>query len=164
MGKLLRSALMACAIAWALPSAAQDAVFIIRHAQKADDSNDPPLTELGREQAAGWARMLEEAGLDAIYTSDAKRTRETGGIISNALGVPRHEVVKDDVAGLVQHLADEHPDGVVLVVSHAETIPSVILELGVFDLVHVDNADFTSLFLITGLGAQDPRVLHLKLP
>jgi probable phosphoglycerate mutase len=53
---------------------------------------DSPLTEAGREQARALAARLAREGIDALYSSDAGRTRETANPIGIATGLP---VVKE---------------------------------------------------------------------
>ncbi|HEY6239332.1 MAG TPA: histidine phosphatase family protein [Burkholderiales bacterium] len=49
---------------------------------------DSALTETGRAQAQALAARLGREGIDALYSSDAGRTRETAGPISAATGLP----------------------------------------------------------------------------
>jgi broad specificity phosphatase PhoE len=49
---------------------------------------DVPLNERGREQARVLADELTSHRIDAIYTSDLSRARETADIVSARLGVP----------------------------------------------------------------------------
>jgi len=49
---------------------------------------DPPLNELGREQAQSLADRLRETPFDAVYTSDLRRARETAEIVAAPHGVP----------------------------------------------------------------------------
>jgi broad specificity phosphatase PhoE len=49
---------------------------------------DLPLNERGREQARGLARTLAAEPIDAVYTSDLARARETGEIVAESHGVP----------------------------------------------------------------------------
>ncbi len=49
---------------------------------------DPPLTELGRAQAAALAQSLATEPLDAIVSSDLVRAFETARIIGDARGLP----------------------------------------------------------------------------
>jgi broad specificity phosphatase PhoE len=48
---------------------------------------DRPLTDLGREQAAELARRLEETELDAVYSSDLQRARDTAEIVARTRGL-----------------------------------------------------------------------------
>jgi broad specificity phosphatase PhoE len=45
---------------------------------------DRPLTDLGRQQATELATRLEETELDAVYSSDLQRARETAEIVARS--------------------------------------------------------------------------------
>jgi broad specificity phosphatase PhoE len=59
----------------------QRTVILIRHGQSEQVGDDPPLTALGREQAALTARALAEETVSAIYTSDLQRARHTADVL-----------------------------------------------------------------------------------
>ncbi len=48
---------------------------------------DPPLNDLGREQARALADLLEQEPLDAIYSSYLRRAHETAQIIAERKGL-----------------------------------------------------------------------------
>ena len=48
---------------------------------------DVPLNDRGRAQAENLAGELVEAGIDAVYSSDLSRARETAEIVGTRLGV-----------------------------------------------------------------------------
>lgn len=154
----LASALFAAAV----PVVAQEAVLIIRHGEK-QAGEDPGLTGAGRARAARWAVLAREAGIDAVLTSDARRTRETGTIIADTLGVSRAERPVDDTAGLVDLITFDHAEDTVLVVAHTETIPGLLAGLGVVEPVTVEQDDFASLFVVTGFEG-DPVLVRLRMP
>jgi broad specificity phosphatase PhoE len=52
---------------------------------------DRPLTELGRKQAQGLADRLASIELDAVYSSDLQRARETAEIVARARGLDVEE-------------------------------------------------------------------------
>jgi broad specificity phosphatase PhoE len=54
---------------------------------------DPPLTELGAQQAAALAERLATTKSTRVFTSSLRRARETAGPIAAALGA---ELVVDD--------------------------------------------------------------------
>ena len=80
---------------------------------------DPPLNETGREQARTLADELAGEPIDAIYTSDLARARETAEILAARLGkdvVPLRELREIDVGewqGLTwPEIEERHPAGV----------------------------------------------------
>ena len=55
-------------------------IYLVRHAEKeltADNPKDPPLTPCGERRAASLEVFLSQVPLDAIYSSDYSRTRNT---------------------------------------------------------------------------------------
>ena len=55
-------------------------IYLVRHAEKelsADNPKDPPLTPCGEQRAASLEVFLSQVQLDAIYSSDYTRTRNT---------------------------------------------------------------------------------------
>ena len=64
-------------LAVSLPAAAEQVVFIVRHADKADESENSPLSVAGKRRAEALARLLKDAGVAAIYTSKYTRTVQT---------------------------------------------------------------------------------------
>jgi len=51
-------------------------LFVVRHAEKQTGTN-PSLTENGKQRAIDLAHFLENIPIDAIYSSNYKRTEET---------------------------------------------------------------------------------------
>lgn len=147
----------------ASPAAAQESVMLIRHAEK-EAGADPHLTESGRDRARRWAEMMRDSGISAVITSNFQRTRETGGIIAEALGIERSEVEANDVAGLLDILGFDHEDDRVLIVGHTNTIPAIISGLGVADTVTIGEDDFANLFVVTPIAGGGGAMIRLRMP
>lgn len=145
-------------------SFAQAAVYIIRHGEKEPSGADPALTETGRERAAAWAEMFKLSELNIILTSDAKRTRETGGIIAGSLGIPHKALPLQDVAGLTDLIEFDHEEDNVLIVGHAETIPGILSSLGSSATVEISQSDFANLFILVRQGTDAPQLTWLRMP
>jgi broad specificity phosphatase PhoE len=147
----------------ALPVAhAQQAVYLMRHAEQVLDVEDPPLTEVGHQRAKAWAGILRDAGIKVIYTSKKRRTRQTGEHIAQALNIPLETISRRDVAGLVNRLRTRHADDVVLVISHTRTIPKLFKELGHSEDVTIQRDDYDNLFVIVPKSENDLIVLRLR--
>jgi broad specificity phosphatase PhoE len=167
-GRPLRKPTLSVAIFAMIASAAsveaQEMVFVIRHAEKHGTGDDPGLTDAGRARANAWADLLSHADIAHVITTDAKRTRETGGIIAEALDVAQTQVAMTDVTGLVDLLGFDHADDRVLVVGHTETIPSILAGLGHLDLVEIDQNDYANLFIVMPASGGDQFLTHIRMP
>jgi len=146
------------------PVESQETVFIVRHAEKELSGEDPGLTADGRARSAAWAAMLAQAEIAHVITTDAKRTRETGGIIAETLGVAQTQIAMTDVAGLLDALSFDHADDRILVVGHTETIPSILSGLGYLDLIEIDQSDYANLFVFNTGAGESSDLIHMRMP
>src|SRR5437870_13587997 len=64
-------------------------VILIRHAEKIIDPNNPDvdLSPAGQTRAQELARMFGDAGINAIYATQYKRTQETVKPLADKLGL-----------------------------------------------------------------------------
>ncbi len=67
-------------------------LLLARHGQTADNAGglilghrDPPLSDVGREQAAQLAERARQAGVAALWTSPLRRARETADVAAAVL-------------------------------------------------------------------------------
>jgi 2,3-bisphosphoglycerate-dependent phosphoglycerate mutase len=142
---------------------AQEAVFLIRHAEQMHDVEDPPLTDDGLNRAKAWASIFRDAGIDVIYTSKKVRTKQTGASIADELGLPLKTMSRRDVTGLVNQIRKEHSDDVVLIISHSKIIPKLLEAfVPVTKGPVIGNGDYDNLFVIVPKGEDDATVLRLR--
>lgn len=142
---------------------AQEAVFLVRHAEQVHDVEDPPLTDEGLNRAKAWAGIFRDAGIDVIYTSKKVRTRQTGTAIADELNVPLKMMSRRDITGLVDRVRVEHGDDVVLIVSHSKTIPRLVEAFAPsVEGPKIEKDDYGNLFVIVPRGEKDASVLRLR--
>jgi broad specificity phosphatase PhoE len=60
-------------------------IYLIRHAEKEREGENPPLTKNGIKQAKYLAKKLSKIKFDKFYRSDMKRTKQTAEIISKKI-------------------------------------------------------------------------------
>jgi phosphohistidine phosphatase SixA len=147
----------------ATAAAAQATIFLVRHAERADNgsggmANDPSLSAAGRARAAALAAMLKDTKLTAIFATEFKRTQQTAAPAAKAQHLTVTSVSSDQTATLVGKL--KAATGAVLVVGHSNTVPEVIAALGVTLPVTIDDGEFDNLFIVI-TGAQ-PRLVRLR--
>ena len=149
-------------------------VFLIRHAERADEPRqDPPLTEKGVARSEALARLLSNAGVKAIYTSQFARTKLTAEPLAKQLGVTPTALSLKISPTNPRAIADEstketvdkilsHAGGSVLVVGHSNSIPDVIKMLGGDVVPTIDEKKFDDLFVVTVYANGKAKVTHLK--
>src|ERR1700737_4024104 len=147
---------------------AQRAVFVVRHAEKASDANEPPvpLSAAGSERASRLASLLRDAGVSAIYSTDTVRTRETAEPLAKLLHLETRLYSatgsdgKVDAAPLARRLASENGADVVLVVGHSNTIAPLLSALGAKETVEIGSGDYDNLFLLIPKPSGAPLLLR----
>jgi len=152
-------------VSLAATAAAQQTVFVVRHAERADTAAgaaptmaaDPELSDAGRARAASLAAALEDAEVVAIFATEFKRTQATAAPLAKALGLQVTTISSKEPAKLIQ--AVKSAGGNVLVVGHSNTVPAIVKDLGVAAAITVGDAEYDNLFVVT-LGAT-PSVLRL---
>jgi broad specificity phosphatase PhoE len=142
---------------------AQEAIFLIRHAEQMLDVEDPPLTEAGFDRAKTWATVFRDAGIKMIYTSKKMRTHQTGKVIAQALNIPLQKVSRRDIDGLVNQVREAHVDDLVLIVTHSKTLPKLLqafAPFGEYPVIKPD--DYGNLFIVVPKGKAEPTVMRLR--
>lgn len=157
--RVLRTALLACGLAMCVacgqPAAGPTVVYVVRHAEKAADAQDPPLTPAGVLRAEALTRTLEGAGISAIYSSATRRTEDTARPLAERLGLPiSHGTASlDDPASYAKALAGEvlakHRGQTVLIVNHSNTIPVIVETLGGKPVAPLTDFEYATLFIVT---------------
>ena len=140
-------------------------VFIVRHAERADAGMaaakmagaDPELSDAGKARAAALAGLLKDAKISAIFTTEYKRTRDTGQPLAAAMGVAAAAIDSKDAAGLIDKV--KASAGNVLIVGHSNTVPEIIKALGASEPVAIPDDQFDNLFVVIR-GAR-PTLLRL---
>jgi broad specificity phosphatase PhoE len=154
--RLISAGIMITLAGLALPPAiqAQKLVFIVRHAERADGGAprmqaqaDPLLSPMGEARAAKLAVMLRDAGIQAIYVTEYRRTQDTAKPLATQLGLEPRQYSSRDTDALVRRLHDENIRDIVLVVGHSNTVPAVIKALGGREVALADD-EYDNLFIL----------------
>lgn len=156
---------IAAVLAVASTATAQTSVFVVRHAERADAAagtapmmaTDPDLSETGHARAQSLAAALKDAGITAIYTTEYKRTRQTGEPLAKALGIEVTPVPARQMPALLEKL--KSVTGNALVIGHSNTVGEVIAGLGVSEAVKLTDNDYDNLFVV--VRREKPTLIRL---
>lgn len=146
---LLLSLLAACE-----PRASQEEtlLFLVRHAERADDGGmtpeeDPPLSQAGRERAEELARILKDAGINHVHASDYVRTRETAAPLATANGLVLSTYDPRDPESFATEL--RATPGRHLVVGHSNSIPQLVAALGGDPHGEIASMEYDRLYVLS---------------
>lgn len=175
---VLRCVSVVCLVVGALPSpaSAQEAIFVVRHAERVDGSPDAALSAEGEARAEILARHLRDVGIDAIYSTTYQRTLGTAAPLAEVLGLevqtePPHDIstmmnsdpaVDRYVESLAAQLAVRHGADRVLVVGHSNTVPALLTALGHQESVSIGSDEYDNLFIVVPRGQGSPTVIRIR--
>ena len=95
-------------------------IYIVRHAEKQLEGNDPELAYVGGVRAKKLAQILEDQEIKHVFSTNYKRTRLTAEPTALAAGVEIQTYDPKNNDALVAQLRSL--DGNILVVGHSNTV------------------------------------------
>jgi broad specificity phosphatase PhoE len=156
MRKCFHASVVVTLVSLCLPpvASAQKLIFVVRHSERADGGAsqmqtqaDPPLSAAGNARAGKLAGMLADAGIQAIYVTEFRRTQATAKPLASKLGLEARQYSSKDSDQLIRKLRSEHAKDIVLVVGHSNTVPAIIKALGGPEVTIADS-EYNNLFVI----------------
>jgi broad specificity phosphatase PhoE len=149
-------------------------VYLVRHAERADEPRqDPPLTEKGAARSQELARILSNANIKTVITSQFLRTKQTAEPLAKQVNVPvtsislsvnpaNPRMISEQSTAEVTNKILERAGESVLVVGHSNSIPDIIKMLGGDVSPVIDEKKHDDLFVVTVYGNGKAKVAHLK--
>jgi len=123
-------------------------VYLVRHAEKTQDSDDPALRTEGVARAEALAEIMRDAGVTAVHSTDFRRTRDTAAPTAARLGLDMrgyHWDEMDALAAAIRHEGGRH-----LVVGHSDTTPELVGLLGGDPGAPIDEpTEYDRLYIVT---------------
>jgi broad specificity phosphatase PhoE len=168
MPRLILVILMVLIIVWlAACTTTVKPVYLLRHAEKGPGS-DPDLTPAGQARAQELLRMLENVAVNAIYSTDTNRTRQTAQPLATGKNLTIQIYSGTSVANRILSGSKEQ---IAVIVGHSDTVPELITAFrGTPPYTHIPGNEFDNLFLLIvkkmkkfGSGTDiTTKVLHMK--
>ncbi|HEY7697141.1 MAG TPA: phosphoglycerate mutase family protein, partial [Vicinamibacteria bacterium] len=126
---------------------AETVVVLVRHGERADDSRDTDLSVAGRSRANALAVMLKDAGIEAVYSTDFIRSRETARPLAELLSLPIELYDGDGLEAFAKTLRSRGSRA--LVVGHSDTTPELVLLLGGEPGTPIGPDEYDRLYILT---------------
>ena len=138
-------------------------IFILRHADKAGED----LSPAGQVRAKELKRVLGEAKIDSIFSTDVPRTKHTAEVLARSLGLP--VIIYNAEAAVIKRILKTCPGKRVLIVGHSNTVSSLIAKCGCTPPAsitpNIPDAQFDNLFLVLvakNINLNTCEVIHMK--
>jgi predicted enzyme related to lactoylglutathione lyase/broad specificity phosphatase PhoE len=127
-------------------------VYLVRHAEKEINSGkDPALTNQGAFRAKFLAKMLDQIAIDAVYSTDTIRTRDTAA--PTAKSKSKKVRIYDAREIVYADFLENNHGKTVLVVGHSNTIPAFVNGLlGKQKYAELDESEYDNLFVVDIIG------------
>jgi broad specificity phosphatase PhoE len=148
------------AIAQQQPSPHSSTIVLVRHAEKASNDPDAPLSAQGLERAACLAHVLKDAAIKRIYVTDTKRTQQTAEPLARALGLKPTIVPANDMSTLIRDVF-YGTGGNALVVGHSNTLPLIITRVQAGTIPPIGENEYDGMYVLTVLEGSSTPVLKL---
>lgn len=137
---------------------------LVRHAEKATEGGkDPELKPEGVTRAESFSELFSKASVDAIYSTDFKRTLNTVTPLATAknLSVNTYSSMKSVD---LESLLTKHVGGTIVISGHSNTIPDIANALiGEKKFKQFEDDDYGNILVIsvTAVG-KDAKVMWLR--
>lgn len=126
-------------------------IFLVRHAEKVDNSRDPELSEAGKQRAIELAETLKSSEIEFIHSTDFIRTRNTAKPFAKSINKELSIYDYADLEAFANSIKSK--GGRHLVVGHSNTTPNLVKLLGGEPgKPIVEKAEYDRLYILTFNG------------
>lgn len=123
-------------------------VYIVRHAEKISETDTTNLTPAGYARAATLADTLANRGIDSIFITPFRRTRQTAQPLATKLSVPLLDYPAKPTEAIVERVSQIR-NKTVLLVGHSNTILEIARGLGAKPLMtKIESGDYDNLLRV----------------
>lgn len=145
-------------ILFILLTACSQKYYIVRHAEKAQESTgnamhtagNPPLSGVGEQRAKDLAERLKQEKIQHIYSTNTIRTKQTAAPTATEFSLAIESYGKVD-SGFIQQLKSLKKN--TLIVGHSNTVDDLVNKLtGESILTDLPDAAYDNLYILTKKG------------
>lgn len=124
-------------------------IYIVRHAERLDDSADTPLSEAGHKRANALSDSLYNKRIAYIFVTKYQRNRQTAQPLTERLG-RSFEIYEPKPMGVILKRLGQIKGQNAVVVGHSDTILEIAQGLGTKPSISkIVHEDYDNLFVVT---------------
>ena len=125
-------------------------IIALRHAEKSNDgTEDPPLSEAGRQRADRLKKLLSDLPVDLLYSTFYKRNMQTLQPIAEARGMDIATYKAHDMS-FVERVLREADGKTALIAGHSNTIPDLVNAwIGEEKYAQLPDAEYSKIWVLT---------------
>ena len=136
------------------PAPAPVKVYVVRHAETGSTATDPSLDAAGQARAQALATRLADAGIEAAYASQYKRTQETAmpAAVAAGISVTVVPVTGANAATYGNELVtavNSSGAGAALIVGHSNTVPDTVKAFTGVVITPIGESEYDRFYTIT---------------
>ncbi|MFT6947109.1 MAG: 2,3-bisphosphoglycerate-dependent phosphoglycerate mutase [Vicingaceae bacterium] len=137
--------------------------IVLRHAEKQSTGANPTLSAAGKIRANKLRDLLVNVSLDAIYSTDYNRTKQTVQPTAAAKMLAVSLYNPSSLNPLVDLVLNTFHDGTILVVGHSNTTPSFLNVLtGTKFYSNILESEYDNLYIVTVFQKGRVEVVHFR--
>ena len=106
--------------------------------------------------------MFGDAGINAVYATQYKRTQETVQPLAAKLGLPINQVNSKSTAELLTRIRSENRGQTVFIAGHNNTVPEIIAALGGPTYPTIPESEYDNLYIVTVYRTGKAKVVKMK--
>ncbi len=138
--------------------------YIVRHAEKESNSENPGLSQAGIDRGIALEKYMADKKLDTVFTSDMKRTILTGLSVSLPQSLPQIALSQETPYGLndfIARLKNISGNKNILVVGHTNTVPLIVQALSGQQIPAIPETAYSNMYTIT-IKEKEITMVHSK--
>ncbi|WP_100644348.1 SixA phosphatase family protein [Alteromonas facilis] len=116
-----------CLLCFSFAASAQT-YYVLRHFEKVQGVDNPPLSDIGQAQAQTLAVLLADKGLQCIYSTDYVRTRSSVEPLATKIHTDINLYDPRQPDALIEQMRKLSQDCVI--VGHSNTVADIVTRLG----------------------------------
>ena len=124
-------------------------IYVVRHAERLDQSADTPLSSAGLQRAQALADSLKNKNIDRIFGTKYQRNRQTAQVLCDVTG-KGYEVYEPHPTEVIVKTVEKIGKQNVVIVGHSDTVLEIVKGFGVTPTkAKIESSDYDNLFVIT---------------